>query len=184
MKPNSTRVNYPDDSYNLELIIEIGKALLLSSVDATRSKAQGVLEVHIPKIKALLEEGDYKKVAEYTNLVIRTNKIPKNPGNIYVISHGYNSDWYKVGVTIQKAEDRLGAYQVADPLRRYKLEYTKLTKHYKIVEKHIHSKYENRAEWVKAPLADIIKEIENHNDSLEQQNKELPPRGENKTASE
>ncbi len=70
LKPNSARVNYPDDFYNLEFITEVGKALLLSHEGVTHYKAQELLEVHIPKIKALLEEGDSKKVAEYVEPLI------------------------------------------------------------------------------------------------------------------
>ncbi len=124
-------------------------------------KAKEFLNVHIPKLKAMIAAGENSKASEYFKQVHKNNSksSEKKLGYVYVISHENYPGWYKVGIA-KNVKKRLSAYQIADPFRRFKLEYTRLTKHYQSIEKHIHTKYENRSEWVKAPLVDIISEIE------------------------
>lgn len=82
-------------------------------------------------------------------------------GNIYIISNPKWDGEYKVGIA-NNVKTRLNSYQTSDPDRLYKLEYSKSTPHYKEIEKHIHDIFENRHEWVRAKLQNIITEIENY----------------------
>ena len=52
---------------------------------------------------------------------------------------------------------------VADPDRAYQMEYKKETPLFREIEKHIHSKFENNHEWVKADLKNIIAAITKQN---------------------
>ena len=80
---------------------------------------------------------------------------------IYVISNPKYKDLYKVGIA-KDYKARLNSYQTSDPYRSYKLEYKMLTPLFREIEKYIHNTFENRFEWVKADLKEIIKEIENY----------------------
>ena len=79
---------------------------------------------------------------------------------VYVISNPKYKDLYKVGIA-KDYKARLNSYQTSDPYRSYKLEYKIYTPWFRELEKHIHKTFENRFEWVKADLKDIIKELEN-----------------------
>ena len=71
----------------------------------------------------------------------------------------------KIYIRVGIAKDykaRLNSYQTSDPYRSYKLEYKMLTPLFREIEKYIHNTFENRFEWVKADLKEIIKEIENY----------------------
>ncbi|MCY4419345.1 MAG: GIY-YIG nuclease family protein, partial [Cytophagales bacterium] len=74
--------------------------------------------------------------------------------HIYVISHPKYPGEYKVGI----AKD-LSGYQRTDPDRAYKYEYTHLSPNFREVEKHIHTHFPNKHEWVQGKLEDIIAEI-------------------------
>ena len=125
----------------------------------------------------LVRERLQKEVADPENLLQYQNEIhfsttpPKRTDTnsddtllkkyVYVISNPAFDNMYKVGVaTDYKA--RLNSYQTSDPDRSYKLEYKKYTSLFREIEKHIHQKFDNRHEWVKANLKNIIKEIENY----------------------
>ena len=82
----------------------------------------------------------------------------KDTKSIYIISHVKHKNWYKVGIA-KDVKARLNSYQIGDPKRQYKLEFSILKENYGECEKHIHNKFENHFEWVKADLKDIIKEI-------------------------
>jgi hypothetical protein len=56
----------------------------------------------------------------------------------------------------------LNGYQTSDPNRAYKKEFVLHTSKYREIEKHIHEKFENRHEWVRANLKDIIEEIKDY----------------------
>ncbi len=77
---------------------------------------------------------------------------------VYVISHQKSPGEYKVGIA-KNWNARLNSYQTADPDRAYKMEYTKLTSHFREIEKYIHEKFDNKHEWVRGELADIIHAI-------------------------
>ena len=128
------------------------------------------------KAYEFVKERLQKEIANPENLLQYQNKIhysttpPKrNDDNrknnilkkyVYIISHPKHKDYYKIGIaTDYKA--RINSYQTSDPLRQYKLEYKVHTPYFRKIEKHIHDKFDNLFEWVKADLRDIVKEIEN-----------------------
>ena len=125
----------------------------------------------------LVRERLQKEVADPENLLQYQNEIhfsttpPKRTDTnsddtllkkyVYIISNPAFENMYKVGIaTDYKA--RLNSYQTSDPDRSYKLEYKKHTSLFREIEKHIHQKFDNRHEWVKANLKSIINEIENY----------------------
>ena len=77
---------------------------------------------------------------------------------VYVISNPAYKGEYKVGIA-KDWQARLNSYQTADPDRAYSMEYKKETPLFREIEKHIHSKFENNHEWVKADLKNIIAQI-------------------------
>ena len=125
----------------------------------------------------LVRERLQKEVADPENLLQFQNKIhysttpPKRTDTdgdtgllkkyVYIISNSSYQDEYKVGVA-SNVKNRLNSYQTSDPNRDYKLEHTKYTPYFREIEKHIHDKFDNRHEWVRANLKDIISEIENY----------------------
>ena len=68
---------------------------------------------------------------------------------------------YKVGIA-KYVETRLNSYQTSDPDRSYKIEYKFETPFFREIEKFIHNKFENKHEWVKAELNEIIAEIKSY----------------------
>ena len=83
--------------------------------------------------------------------------------HVYVISNKSYANEYKVGIA-KNYQSRLNSYQIGDPNRSYKVEFTLLTEKYREIEKHIHHKFNNKHEWVTGSLKDIINEIENYKD--------------------
>ena len=77
---------------------------------------------------------------------------------VYVISNENYDGEYKVGIA-KDCKSRLNAYQTSDPNRGYRLEHKVFTDRYRELEKHIHDKFENRHEWVKAKLDEITQEM-------------------------
>ena len=90
---------------------------------------------------------------------INREEIPKK--HVYVISHPNYVGEYKVEIA-KNYKSRLNSYQIGDPDRSYKIEFTFLTEKYRETEKHIHTKFNNKHEWVTGNLQDIIDEIENY----------------------
>ena len=80
---------------------------------------------------------------------------------VYVISNKAYPGEYKVGIA-SNVQNRLNTYQTADPGRDYKLEYEFQTPFYREIEAHIHKKYDNRHEWVKGTLEDLIRDIKSY----------------------
>ena len=83
---------------------------------------------------------------------------------VYVISHPAYPGEYKVGI----AKDwklRLNTYQTSDPDRQYKIEFKYETPWFRETERFIHNKFENKHEWVKGDLPDIISEIKNYKET-------------------
>ena len=80
---------------------------------------------------------------------------------VYVISNPKYKGMYKVGIA-NDYKSRLNSYQTSDPYRGYKLEYQVHTHLFRETEKHIHDKFNNMLEWVKADLKDIIREIDGY----------------------
>ena len=82
---------------------------------------------------------------------------------VYIISNEAYPDEYKVGIATNW-KSRLNSYQTSDPNRGYKLEYKIETPNYMELEKAVHTYFDNRHEWVRAELNDIIDFIINHNE--------------------
>ena len=82
---------------------------------------------------------------------------------VYVISHPKFEGYYKVGIA-KDYKTRLNSYQTSDPDRAYKMEYFYLTPHFRETEKYIHHLFDNKFEWIKANLKDIVQKIENYKD--------------------
>ena len=80
---------------------------------------------------------------------------------VYVISHPKFEGYYKVGIA-KDYKTRLNSYQTSDPDRAYKMEYFYLTPHFRETEKYIHNLFDNKFEWIKANLKDIVQKIENY----------------------
>ena len=80
---------------------------------------------------------------------------------VYVISHPKFEGYYKVGIA-KDYKTRLNSYQTSDPDRAYKMEHFYLTPHFRETEKYIHNLFDNKFEWIKANLKDIVQEIENY----------------------
>ena len=92
---------------------------------------------------------------------VRSEKDNYERGHyVYVIEDTAASGWHKVGITKNSPGQRLGALIIGRPHRdELKLVYSYRTSKYRGVEKHIHDKFENKYEWVKASLNEIKDEI-------------------------
>ena len=80
---------------------------------------------------------------------------------VYVISHPKFKGYYKVGIA-KDYKTRLNSYQTSDPDRAYKMEYFYLTPHFRETEKYIHNLFDNKFEWIKGNLKDIVQKIKNY----------------------
>ena len=80
---------------------------------------------------------------------------------VYIISHPNYPGEYKVGIA-KDWKSRLNSYQTSDPDRGYKMEFPYLTPYFREIEKYIHNRFENKHEWVKGDLKDIIESIQNY----------------------
>ncbi len=108
---------------------------------------------------------------QYENKIVFSTSSPKRTDSngdnnilkkyVYIISNPKYKGVYKVGIA-NDYKARLNSYQTSDPYRSYKLEYKILTPIFREIEKHVHQKFENMFEWVKADLKEIVKEIENY----------------------
>ena len=78
---------------------------------------------------------------------------------VYVISNDAFDGEYKVGIATNW-KSRLNSYQTSDPNRAYKLEFKILTPNYREIEAMVHEHFDNRHEWVRANLNEIIDYIE------------------------
>ena len=116
------------------------------------------------------EVADPENLLQYQNEIYYSTTPPKRTDTngdtgllkkyVYVISNSsFEGDEYKVGIAID-VKKRLNSYQTNDPNRSYKIEHTKLTPYFREIENQVHTKFDNRHEWVRAKLEDIIKEIE------------------------
>lgn len=124
----------------------------------------------------LVKERLAKEVADPENLLQYKNEIhfsttpPKrtdsgedlsNKKYVYIISNKRYKNEYKVGIA-SDVKARLNGYQTSDPNRAYRLEYSIHTDKFREIEKYIHEKFDNRHEWVRDELKDIIKAIEGY----------------------
>ena len=89
------------------------------------------------------------------------NKEDRLKKYVYIISHPKFEGYYKVGIA-KDYKTRLNSYQTSDPDRAYKMEYFYLTPHFRETEKYIHNLFDNKFEWIKANLKDIVQKIENY----------------------
>ena len=80
---------------------------------------------------------------------------------VYIISNPNIPGEYKVGIA-KDWKSRLTSYQTSHPDRNFKIEYKIHTHLFREIEKHIHNKFENKHEWVREKLENIINEIENY----------------------
>ncbi len=80
---------------------------------------------------------------------------------VYVISNAKFPDEYKVGIA-KDYQARLNSYQTSDPDRGYRLEYKIHTPLFREIEQHVHNIFENKHEWVRADLQDIISAIKSY----------------------
>lgn len=85
----------------------------------------------------------------------------QNVKDVYIISHRAYPGEYKVGIA-KDAKARLKSYQIGDPERSYKLEFSHKTHLYRETEAHIHEHFDNKHEWVKASIESIKREILNY----------------------
>ena len=88
----------------------------------------------------------------------RSNIVKKY---VYIISNPKYKGEYKVGIA-KDVHSRLNSYQTSDPDRNFKIEYKIHTHLFREIERNIHNKFENKHEWVREKLENIIKEIENY----------------------
>ena len=147
-KEGERSVNRNLEFYNLDAIISVGYRV--NSTRATQFRIWATANrVYYNK------EVDGKIDFEYKN-----DRLKKY---VYIISHPKFKGYYKVGFT-KDYKNRLNSYQTSDPDRAYKMEYFYLTPHFRETEKYIHNLFDNKFEWIKAPLEDIKKEIENYKD--------------------
>ena len=104
---------------------------------------------------------------EVHRLTDAPKRTDKNRGDdrlqkyVYAISHPQYKGYYKVGIT-NNYKNRLNSYQTSDPNREYKMEYFYLTPHFREIEKYIHNLFDNKFEWIKGNLEDIVQKIENY----------------------
>ncbi len=80
---------------------------------------------------------------------------------VYVISNAYFIGMYKVGIA-KDYKARLNSYQTSDPDRGYRLEYKIHTPLFREIEQYVHNIFENKHEWVRADLQDIISAIKSY----------------------
>lgn len=99
-----------------------------------------------------------------TKLPVRGRDDVRPKKYVYVISNPAYRGMYKVGVA-GNAEALLNQCQTADPKRRYKLEFKKLTPEYKTLEPYIHRKFDGDYEWVTGELEDIVNATKNYHPS-------------------
>ena len=92
---------------------------------------------------------------------------------VYVISHQNFPGEYKVGIA-KNWKSRLNSYQTSDPERQYNLEYKLETPAFREAEKHIHSTFPNKHEWVQGELDQIIQSIKDYK-HLPSEQITLPP---------
>ena len=106
-------------------------------------------------------QGAFPRIHCFTYAPTRTDRghNAQEQKYVYIISHTNYPDEYKVGIA-RSWKSRLNAYQTADPDRSFKVEYYILTPHYRALETHIHKKFDNKHEWVRGDLADIIAAID------------------------
>lgn len=110
----------------------------------------------------------------YEKLVKFSTKIPKRTDIgtyhkekkwVYVIIHPNYPGEFKVGIA-KDWKSRLNSYQTSDPERAFEMKYKLETPHFREIEIHIHEKFENKHEWVRGQIEDIIYEIENYDPQI------------------
>lgn len=104
---------------------------------------------------------EWKEIYFKVDAPIRNKELEKPVlKHIYIIESPAYPEWYKVGIATN-IKSRKGSYQTGSPFRDYKLLYSVETQHYKEIEKAVHDHFDNRHEWVRADLNDIIEFINN-----------------------
>ena len=85
-------------------------------------------------------------------------------GHVYLLSHPAHHPWLKVGRTVN-LKQRLGTYQTADPNRSYAFIRTAFVPDYRAKEQNLIERLKALGwpvdhEWIKAPVAEVLKEFE------------------------
>ena len=97
----------------------------------------------------------------FTTVAPNRNEVDERESKyIYIIGNDSFDGEYKVGIA-SNWKSRLNSYQTSDPNRAYKMLYKVETTDYLKIEKAVHDHFDNRHEWVRAELNDIIKFIDN-----------------------
>ena len=116
------------------------------------------------------EVADPNDLFKYQNIVHMRTDPPKRTDQaedfreakyVYIVSHPKYEGEYKVGIA-KNWKLRLNSYQTSDPDRQYKIEFKYETPWFRETEQFIHEKFENKHEWVKGDLQDIIQKIKNY----------------------
>ncbi len=139
-------------------------------IDVSVEAYELVKERLTKEIKGENENGE-RDLINYTKEVYFTTNPPKRTDNptednllrkyVYIISNPKYKGEYKVSIA-KDYQARLKSYQTSDPNRSYCLEYKKYTPLFRSIEKYIHAKFDNKHEWVRGELEDIISAIENY----------------------
>ena len=87
--------------------------------------------------------------------------VNRNKGSVYLASteSELKKGWIKCGMTTRDSKTRISEGNVASVREKYELLYTKETEHFIELEKHMHDKFENQKEWIKASLPEAVAEI-------------------------
>lgn len=113
--------------------------------------------------------------------------LTKEKGSVYLASteSELKKGWVKCGMTTRDSKTRISEGNVASVREKYEMLFTKETEHYIELEKHMHSKFENQKEWIKATLPEAVAEINrfiNSKDSPSQPFKKYNPKKHQKDA--
>ena len=99
----------------------------------------------------------------------------KDKGSVYLASteSELKKGWIKCGMTTRSSKTRISEGNVASVREKYEMLYTKETEHYIELEKHMHSKFENQKEWIKASLPEAVAEINRFINSKKSDSKKI-----------
>ena len=129
-----------------------------------------VMAYELVKLRLSKEVADPTIVYQYQNVIHMKTDPPKRTDQgvdyseqkfVYVVSHPSYPGEYKVGIA-KNWKSRLNSFQTSDPDRQYRMEFKLETPWFRATEKYVHEKFENKHEWVKGNLNDIIREIKNY----------------------
>ena len=137
----------------------IGVDISVKAYELVKTRINQLIEIR----QANIAEGQLSEVYFSTTPPARTDAgiNTQDQKYVYVISHPRYAGEYKVGIA-SDVQKRLNSYQTSDPNRSYKLEYAHLTTDYRALEQHIHDQFDNKHEWARATLKDVINKMKNY----------------------